>query len=153
MAVERRSCGKKVTVIRNVVGDRDALLAGLKKKLGCGGAINNDGNVEVQGERRPAVEKFLVEVNCLRSVSKAKQASTAPPPKAVKAAELTKIDKKIAAANGPKETVRALKLSSISEQSAKQMKPAEMKVHLKAAGLSIQGNKKELLARLLEHTK
>ena len=152
MAVEKRSCGKKVTVIRNVVGDRAALLSGLKKKLGCGGVINNDGNIEVQGERQPAVEKFLTEMNCLKSVSKAKQASAAPS-KAVKNAEPTKIDKKMAAARAPAKIEPAMEISSVTEQAAKRMKPAEMKVHLKAAGLSIQGNKKELLARLLAQIK
>jgi len=152
VAVEKRS-HKKVTVIRNVVGDRDALLSGLKKKLGCGGAINKDGHIELQGERQPAVEKYLTHMNCLKSVSRAKKDSAAPPPKAVKAAEPTKIDKKMAASRAPSNNVSAEELSSITEQAAKKMKPAEMKVHLKAAGLSTQGNKKELLSRLLEHIK
>mmetsp|Transcript_34528 Transcript_34528/g.83547 ORF Transcript_34528/g.83547 Transcript_34528/m.83547 type:complete len:247 (+) Transcript_34528:61-801(+) len=158
VTVEKRSCGKKVTVIRNVSGDRSALLSGLKKKLGCGGVINQHGDVEVQGERQPAVEKFLTEMDCLKSVSRAKQASAAPTTKATakQAAEPTKIDRKMAAARAPannKNGVAATELSSITEQAAKKMKPAEMKAHLKAAGLSIQGNKKELLARLLEHIK
>lgn len=152
VAVEKRSCGKKVTVIRNVVGDRSALLSGLKKKLGCGGVVNNDGSVEVQGERQPAVEKYLTEKNCLKAVSKAKKVAAAPV-KAVKLAELTKIDKKMAEARSPSEGKKVAELSSISELAAKKMKPTEIKVHLKAAGLSIQGNKKELLARLLEQIK
>ena len=153
VAVEKRNCGKKVTLIRNVVGDRSALLSGLKKKLGCGGVINKDGNIEIQGERQPAVEKYLTEMNCLKSVSKANKEVSAAPTRVTKVAEPTKIDKKMAAARAPAKDGPAVALSSITEQAAKKMKPAEMKVHLKAAGVSIQENKKELLARLLEHIK
>lgn len=153
VTIEKRSCGKKVTVIRNVVGDRSALLSGLKKKLGCGGVINKDGSVEIQGEREPAVEKYLTEMNCLKSVSNAKKVAAVPAAKSAKVAEPTKIDKKMAELGGRKADSPAAELSSITEQAAKKMKPTEIKVHLKAAGLSIQGNKKELLARLLEQIK
>mmetsp|Transcript_19728 Transcript_19728/g.35473 ORF Transcript_19728/g.35473 Transcript_19728/m.35473 type:complete len:231 (+) Transcript_19728:63-755(+) len=153
VTVEKRNCGKKVTVIRNVVGDRSALLSGLKKKLGCGGVINQDGSIEVQGERQPAVEKFLTEMDCLKSVS-SKAKKLAAPTKAAKAEEPTKIDRKMAVARAPtNKGGPAAEISSITEQAAKKMKPAEMKAHLKAAGLSIQGNKKELLARLLKQIK
>ena len=47
MSVESRSRGKTVTVIHNVSGDVEALLAELKKSLG-GGGVARDGNVEVQ---------------------------------------------------------------------------------------------------------
>lgn len=151
VVVEKRS-HKKVTVIRNVVGDRDALLTGLKKRLGCGGIINKDGNIELQGERQSAVEKFLSEKDCLKAVSKVNKNLAAPPVNKKGVAEPTKIDKKIAAARGTSKIVLAdEEHSSITDQAAKKMKPAEMKVHLKAAGLSTQGNKKELLARLMGH--
>ena len=68
MTIEKRSCGKRVTVVRNVVGDSSALLSGLKKKLVCGGVISKDGIIEIQGERQSAVEKYLTEMNCLKSV-------------------------------------------------------------------------------------
>ena len=68
VTIEKRSCGKRVTVVRNVVGDSSALLSGLKKKLGCGGVISKDGIIEIQGERQSAVEKYLTEMNCLKSV-------------------------------------------------------------------------------------
>ncbi len=47
VSVESRSRGKTVTVIHNVNGDVEALLAELKKSLGGGGVVR-DGNVEVQ---------------------------------------------------------------------------------------------------------
>ena len=153
VAVEKRACGKKVTVIRNISGDRGALLSALKKKMGCGGVMNEDGSVEVQGERQPAVEKFLTEMKCLKSVSKAKKENAAPK-KVEKTVALTKLDNKFAEANNlSKGKPVALEIASVSEQAAKKMKPAEIKMHLKEAGLSTQGNKKELLARLLEQIK
>lgn len=155
VTIEKRSCGKRVTVVRNVVGDSSALLSGLKKKLGCGGVISKDGIIEIQGERQSAVEKYLTEMNCLKSVSMAKKVAAAPAKKEGKVAEPTKIDKKMAELGDGKKAsmMPAAELTSITEQAAKKMKPTEIKVHLKAAGLSIQGNKKELLARLLEQIK
>lgn len=154
VTVEKRPCGKKVTVIRNVVGDRSALLSALKKKLGCGGVTNGDGTIEVQGERQAAVEKFLAETKCLKAVSRANQIAAAPAPaRAEKVAEPTKIDKRMAEGRAPAKEVSAEELISVTEKAAKGMKPTELKAHLKAAGLPIQGNKKELLARLLERIK
>jgi len=149
ITIEKRACGKKVTVVRNIVGDAAALLSGLKKKMGCGGVVHADGSVEVQGERQPAVERYLTEQRCLKSVSAAKKVAAVPTKVAAAVAAPTAIDKRRAAAHhrsGP----AAAEIASISEQAAKRMKPAEIKAHLKAAGLSNQGNKKELLARLLE---
>ena len=141
-------------MIRNVTGDSSALLSGMKKKLGCGGVINKDnGNIEIQGERQAAVETYLTEMNCLKSVSMAKQVAAAPVKKeGNKVAELTNIDKKMMNQK-TSSAIAPAELSSITEQAAKKMKPSEIKVHLKAAGLSTQGNKKELLARLLEQIK
>mmetsp|Transcript_3256 Transcript_3256/g.4838 ORF Transcript_3256/g.4838 Transcript_3256/m.4838 type:complete len:244 (-) Transcript_3256:49-780(-) len=154
VTIEKRSCGKRVIVVRNVVGDSSALLSGLKKKLGCGGVISKDGTIEIQGERQSAVEKYLTEMNCLKSVSNAKKVAAAPAKKEGKVAEPTKIDKKMAELGGGKKaSMLQARNFSITEQAAKKMKPTEIKVHLKAAGLSIQGNKKELLARLLEQIK
>ena len=154
VAVEKRGCGKKVTVIRNIVGDPAALLQGLKRKMGSGGVVNPDGSVEIQGERQPEVEKFLTEMKCLKSVSGAKKAAAAPVKAAAKAALPTKIDKKMAqAANPSANKPAAAPIASITSEAAKRMNPTEMKANLKAAGLSIQGSKKELLARLLEQIK
>eukprot|EP00984_Skeletonema_dohrnii_P014217 scaffold5955_cov89-Skeletonema_dohrnii-CCMP3373.AAC.1 len=100
VTIEKRSCGKRVTVVRNVVGDSSALLSGLKKKLGCGGVISKDGIIEIQGERQSAVEKYLTEMNCLKSVSNAKKVAAAPAKKERKVAEPTKIDKKMAELGG-----------------------------------------------------
>ena len=151
VAVEKRG-HKRVTVIRNVTGDRALLLAALKKRLGCGGIVNEHGDVEVQGERRPAVERLLAELGCLQSVSKATQSAATPArPAKAKAVEPSRIDKKMALARAPAKDVSGVELLAITEKAAKQMKPKELKAHLKAAGLPIQGNKNELLARLLEH--
>lgn len=56
--VEKRAKGKTVTVIRNVSGDAEALLRKLKKRCGAGGVVR-DGDVEVQGDHRAAVEDYL----------------------------------------------------------------------------------------------
>lgn len=47
--------GKGVTVIRGVplAGDAlDALATRLKKRCGCGGTVNDDGTIEIQGDHR-----------------------------------------------------------------------------------------------------
>lgn len=152
VAVEKRG-HKRVTVIRNVEGDRDQLLSLLKKRLGCGGIVNAQGSIEVQGERRPGVERLLAELNCLRSVSRENTQAAAAPARVAKAAEPTRIDKKMALARAPVKDVSGVEPSQITEKEAKQMKPKELKAHLKAAGLSIQGNKHELLSRLLGQSK
>jgi translation initiation factor 1 (eIF-1/SUI1) len=56
--VEKRSAGKTVTVIRNVSGDTEALLALLKKRCAAGGKAFEDW-VEVQGDHREKVEVLL----------------------------------------------------------------------------------------------
>jgi len=56
--VEKRAKGKTVTVIRNITGDAEDLLKTLKKRCGAGGVIR-DGDVEIQGDHRSAVEAFL----------------------------------------------------------------------------------------------
>ena len=56
--VEKRAKGKTVTVVRNVTGDAENLLKTLKKRCGAGGVIR-DGDVEIQGDHRAAVEVFL----------------------------------------------------------------------------------------------
>jgi len=56
--VEKRAKGKTVTVVRNVSGDTEALLKLLKKRCGAGGVIR-DGDVEIQGDHRAAVESLL----------------------------------------------------------------------------------------------
>ncbi len=59
-AMERRSAGKSVTIIRNVSGDTDALLTLLKKHCAAGGKAFED-SVEIQGEHSSKVEAFLRE--------------------------------------------------------------------------------------------
>jgi translation initiation factor 1 (eIF-1/SUI1) len=56
--VEKRAKGKTVTVVRNVSGDAEALLKLLKKRCGAGGVLR-DGEVEIQGDHRAAIENFL----------------------------------------------------------------------------------------------
>lgn len=56
--IEKRAKGKTVTVVRNVSGDAEALLKLLKKRCGAGGVLR-EGDVEIQGDHRTAVESFL----------------------------------------------------------------------------------------------
>ena len=58
IAIERRAAGKRVTVLRNVSGDAEALLRELKKRCGAGGAVR-EGAVELQGDHRAALLEFL----------------------------------------------------------------------------------------------
>ncbi len=58
IAVERRSAGKTVTIVRNVSGDTDALLSLLKKHCAAGGKAYED-SVEVQGNHLAKVEALL----------------------------------------------------------------------------------------------
>lgn len=58
LSVERRAGGKWVTIVGNVTGDAAALLAALRKHCGAGGAVR-DGQVEIQGDHRAAIERFL----------------------------------------------------------------------------------------------
>ncbi|HPO16598.1 MAG TPA: hypothetical protein PLI09_24390 [Candidatus Hydrogenedentes bacterium] len=58
--LEKRAAGKTVTVIRNVSGDLDALLALLKKKCAAGGKAFED-SVEIQGDHCAKIESFLRE--------------------------------------------------------------------------------------------
>lgn len=55
----------------NVSGDAHALLAALKKAVGCGGVVNEDNNtVEIQGEKVDRVGTWLTKSGCLKGVSK-----------------------------------------------------------------------------------
>jgi translation initiation factor 1 (eIF-1/SUI1) len=60
LALERRPGGKSVTVLRNVSGDAKALLKTLQKRCATGGVLREDA-IELQGDHREAVEKFLNE--------------------------------------------------------------------------------------------
>ena len=157
VGLEKRGCGKKVTVVKNVVGDAGALLQALKKRLGCGGVVCPGGSsVEVQGERKAEVERFLADAGCVKAVSGAHKAAAAPAKAgAQKVAAPTRLDRKFAPAGGggaePAAAAAAAAVSTCSRDAAKRMKPPELKEQLKAAGLPTVGNKKELLARLLAH--
>ncbi len=58
LAFERRAKGKGVTVLRRVHGDGEALMKKLKKKCGAGGTVHED-SIELQGDHRSAIERFL----------------------------------------------------------------------------------------------
>jgi translation initiation factor 1 len=60
LSIEKRPGGKVATLIGNVQGDADALLAILKKKCGAGGVVR-DGAVEIQGDHRNRIEIILRE--------------------------------------------------------------------------------------------
>lgn len=58
--LEKRPSGKVVTVVKRVGGDAEVLLKALKKRLGAGGAVR-EGEIEIQGDHRAAVETYLKE--------------------------------------------------------------------------------------------
>ena len=60
IALEKRSGGKSVTVIRNLSGNLEDLLARLKKLCGAGGTLRDD-TIEIQGDHRPRIEAYLKE--------------------------------------------------------------------------------------------
>lgn len=60
LSLEKRPGGKVATLIGNVQGDAEALLAMLKKKCGAGGVVR-EGTVEIQGDHRSRIEVILRE--------------------------------------------------------------------------------------------
>ena len=58
LSLEKRQGGKVATLIGNVQGDADALLAMLKKRCGAGGVVR-EGAVEIQGDHRNRIEAML----------------------------------------------------------------------------------------------
>lgn len=58
LAIEKRASGKVVTVVRKITRGDEALLAALKKLCGAGGAPREDG-IEIQGDHRERIERFL----------------------------------------------------------------------------------------------
>jgi hypothetical protein len=57
LSLERRAKGS-VTVLGNVTGDGKALLKALRKHCGAGGVFHDD-RIEIQGDQREAIERFL----------------------------------------------------------------------------------------------
>jgi translation initiation factor 1 len=60
VSVEKRPGNRQVTIIKQVSGDRQALLNLLKQRCGAGGAVRDE-TVEIQGDQRAAVESLLNE--------------------------------------------------------------------------------------------
>ncbi|MBI4061408.1 MAG: translation initiation factor [Elusimicrobia bacterium] len=61
LSFRRGAKGAGVTRLERLVmhpTHKDAMLAALKKRLGCGGALK-DGSFEFQGDHRDQLEKFL----------------------------------------------------------------------------------------------
>ena len=56
--VENRSSGKKVTIIEHVVGNSKLILQEMKNKFGTGG-VNLDDSIELQGDCKTKVTKYL----------------------------------------------------------------------------------------------
>lgn len=56
--VENRSSGKKVTIIEHVVGNSKLILQEMKNKFGTGG-VNQDDSIELQGDCKTKVTKYL----------------------------------------------------------------------------------------------
>ena len=62
---ENRSKGKKVTVISNIGGNAELLLAELRKRLGVGG-VSRGTFIELQGDQQKFVEQFLNKHPCVK---------------------------------------------------------------------------------------
>jgi translation initiation factor 1 len=68
LSLEERSFDKVVTLI-NATGitdttvDISSLASNLKRSLGCGGTIQDDGTIELQGDHRDRVPELLAEYN------------------------------------------------------------------------------------------
>lgn len=62
---ENRSKGKKVTVISNITGDAELLLAELRKRLGVGG-VSRGTFIELQGDQQKFVQQFLNKHPCVK---------------------------------------------------------------------------------------
>ena len=60
LRVEKRSSGKKVTIVDNLVGNSKALLQDMKNKFGTGGIIKED-SLELQGDCLHKVSKYFNE--------------------------------------------------------------------------------------------
>ena len=167
VAVETRSCGKKVVVVRRAEGDLPALCTALKRVLGTGGVVRwadaqgraaaertGRGSVEVGGEAHLAkVQEYLAKSGCLVGVQKTikanllggsgKQGGGGKKQKAAAAAAAAAAAKASKGKKPPVDITRPLDAKAI-----KAMKPPALRAHLVARGLSAQGSKKELIARL-----
>jgi translation initiation factor 1 (eIF-1/SUI1) len=62
---ENRSKGKKVTVISNISGNAEQLLAELRRRLGVGG-VSRGAFIELQGDQQKFVEQFLNKHPCVK---------------------------------------------------------------------------------------
>lgn len=60
LAIEKRSGGKVVTVLKGIHLGEQSLLAQLKKLCGAGGALREEG-IEIQGDHRERIERYLRE--------------------------------------------------------------------------------------------
>eukprot|EP00966_Prymnesium_polylepis_P145950 3371269-Prymnesium_polylepis.1 len=70
LSLEKRKCGKVVTVITGVRGDADGLLGQLKAALGTGGTVRaSDNAIEVQGDRRDVLDAWLRKSGCVKGLS------------------------------------------------------------------------------------
>jgi translation initiation factor 1 (eIF-1/SUI1) len=62
---ENRSKGKKVTVVSNISGNAEQLLAELRRRLGVGG-VSRGAFIELQGDQQKFVEQFLNKHPCVK---------------------------------------------------------------------------------------
>ena len=65
ISYENRSKGKKVTVISNVSGNGELLLAELRKRLGVGG-VSRGTFIELQGDQQKFVDEFFSKHPCVK---------------------------------------------------------------------------------------
>ena len=60
VTVEKRPKGKVATVISNVKGDKDELLAMVKAAVGAGGSVAGHDRVEIQGDHAAKIQSLLL---------------------------------------------------------------------------------------------
>jgi len=58
---EKRSKGKRVTCIYHIEGSTENLLKELKKRLGAGGSLTAQGDLEIQGSHVDKIRSFFSE--------------------------------------------------------------------------------------------
>jgi len=149
VSVAKRRAGKKVTIIDNISGDLQAFLKDLKNHLSVGGSQGmKNGSIEVQGDQTDRVCKWLVKMQCLTNVKKAKLMEIENLGK-----QQSQKKKKATTTKGGKSKKLVIPLGGVplTKQEIKAMKPKTLKAHLTSRGLNTQGNKKELIARLMEN--
>lgn len=103
IGIEKRAKGKKVTVLKNLRGDKEQLLKALKDAIGAGGSVQGD-QIELQGEHPERVEAFLRReyMHCMVNVQGTKPSKT-PKASAAAPSDPSSTARRVAATPGSKD--------------------------------------------------